>query len=181
MQTFEALLRCAMIRRYQLAIIVLALLIGNALLLSDYYKRYIAYNAEITYVGLDSIDMIVPVGMRPATLLAAKWDIDPIPTVDANMFETIGSASVKPLALVSLAPHPTYSQAIKVIHDLKARHVCNVLIRESGRLEKITINFPNGPDKAIAIPALVLCGESIGDAGFYGVLPADGPTHVDRP
>jgi hypothetical protein len=167
-------------RRRLLATAVLALAGADALFLITFYKRYLAYNATITYVGLDSTDMLVPVSMRSAKLRAGKWDVDPIPTINAAMFETTRDARARPVALVSLAPRSTYVQAISVVRALKARHVCNVLIREGGRLEPVTINFPDGPDKALAIPPLVLCGTSIGDAGFYGDLPADGPTHVDR-
>lgn len=166
-------------RRRLLAIVALALLVTNALLLFTSYKRHFAYNATVTYVGLDSTDMLVPVGMRPAKLRGGKWDVDPIPTLNAAMLETHNDARARPIALVSLAPQATYGKAISVFRSLKARKICNVLIRESGRVEPNIMNFPDGPDRAIAIPALVLCGSSIGDAGFFGVLPADGPIHVD--
>jgi hypothetical protein len=168
-------------RRRQLSIVVLALLIANTLFVITLYKRHFAYNATITYIGLDSLGMVLPVRTRPAKWVAGKWDIDPAATLNANMSGTFEDTSQRPLALVSLAPQPTYGRAIGIIRALKARHVCNVLIREGGRLDPEIINFPGGPDRALEIPAVVLCGNSVGDAGFQGVLPADGPIHVDRP
>lgn len=167
-------------RRRLLVIVALALLVTDALLLFTSYKRHLAFNAMVTYVGLDSIDMLVPVGMRPAKLRGGEWDVDPIPTLNAAMLETSNDAHARPISLVSLAPEATYGKAQIALRSLKARKVCNVLIRESGRVEPGTINFPDGPERAIRIPALVLCGSSIGDAGFSGVLPADGPIHVDH-
>ena len=164
-------------RRRLLAIIALALLVTNALVLFTLYKSHFSYNPTITYIGLDSIDMLVPIGMRAAKLQDGKWDLDPIPTLDS---ETFGSARTRPIQLVSLAPRPTYGKAITVFRALKARAICNVLIRESGGIYPVRLQSSDGSDKALSIPALVLCGSSIGDAGFYGVLPADRPIHVDH-
>jgi hypothetical protein len=167
-------------RRRMLAVFVIVLLTIDALFLVASYKRQSSYSATITHIGLDSTDMLVPISMRPAKLRAGKWDIDPIPTLDANILETVRNLGVKPLALVSLSPQPTYGQAISVIRSLKARRVCNVLIREGGWHEPgALIRFPGGPEKVLRIPPLVLCGSAVGDAGFSGTLPADGPFHFD--
>lgn len=167
-------------RRRLLIIVALALLGTDAINLSAFYKRHFAYNATVTYAGIDSLGMLVPAGMRPAKFQGGKWDVDPIPTLNVAMFEAHNDARTTPIALISLSPQSTYGKALEVFRTLKASKVCNVLIREGGRMEPVTVDFPDGPDKAISIPALVLCGSSVGDAGFYGVLPTDRPVHVNH-
>jgi hypothetical protein len=161
-------------RRAALVIVALVLTTADGIFAKVLYNHRAAKDAYITHIGLDSLEMIIPMGARAARLHNGIWDIDPMKAMKSVPIDQARGIDGKSLALVSLAPRSTYGQAINVIRNLKARRICNVLIRESGRAEGGSFNFPGGVDRALAVPAIVLCGSSIGDAGFYGDLPADG-------
>lgn len=124
----------------------------------------------VTYIGLDSLGVVVPASRKASALQNGKW----VPDLAITQFPaaTMGGEK-RELFHIALAPTPTYSRFVATVRDLRSRGKCNVLIREGGR--------PMGPvDTAervrqpdVEIPALVLCGTSIGDAGFSGTLPPD--------
>jgi hypothetical protein len=91
-----------------------------------------------------------------------------------DLDQTDMSMRKRRLTFISLAPTPTYGRFIESIRDLKARGICNVVIRENDAPEARVGNGRN----ALTIPALVLCGNSIGDAGFDVSLPPDGPLRL---
>jgi len=132
------------------------------------YGRQTRAHAAMTYVGLDSVEVVVPAHTRAARLLAGKWDIDPLQPLSRKSVRNGLEAQENRLAFISLNPRPTFGAAISAIRTLKRQNVCNVVIREAGRLGHNTIQFDNGPDRPLAIDALVLCGGPIGDAGFSG-------------
>lgn len=165
-------------RRRIFGIVALVLVAMDGVFLAWFYRRHFAYNASITYVGLDSFEMLVPMRTRAAKLSSGRWDIEPTQALRSAPFQSEEPASGKPLAFVSLTPRPNYGSAIRVIRDLKARRICNLLIREGGQPEPPTFRFPDG-DTALAVPALILCGSAIGDASSFTDLPEDGPIHVD--
>lgn len=162
-------------RRVILEILAFVLLVVDGLW---FYKHFVAPNAMITYVGLDSTGLTVPMTMRASRLRSGKWDSDPLHALRSVRIDFGLGVRQPSFALVSLDPEGSYGKAVEVIRDLKARHICNVLIREGGQAEGVVIDFPNGPDQALTIPAIVLCGSPVGDAGFFGTLPADGPIHT---
>ena len=164
-------------RRVILAASAFVLLVADGLW---FYERFLAPNATILYIGADSFALTVPMKMRASRLLDGKWDSDPQRFKSVQIEFGIGPQRHS-LALVSLEPEGNFGKAVEVLRDLKARHICNVLIREVGRAEGIIINFPCGPDRALTIQAIVLCGNGIGDAGFSGTLPKDGPIHISMP
>jgi hypothetical protein len=139
------------------------------------YARHVGSNATITYAGLDSLNVVVAVHEPAAKLRNGKWDIDPFQPLRLVSPATTTGVRKRRLAFVSLDPYPTFGAAMNVIRDLKRRNICNVLIREAGILEGEPVNFPHGRDRALSIPALVLCGGSMGDAGFSGKLPPESP------
>ncbi len=110
---------------------------------------------RMTQVGLDSLAIVVPERRPVARLIDGAWDADP----QRYGGQPIGG--VPRLAYVSLAPDPTFGSAIRVMHDLRRRGMCNVVIREGGRPSGV-LDFPDGRDRALELPALVLCGEPIG-------------------
>ena len=145
------------------------------------YAHFLAPNADITYAGLDSQAAWVPSSKPPARFVSGKWDIGPVITLDLEM---MNGRNPRDVALVTLAPELTFGKAIAVIRDLKNRQVCNLLIRDSevdgGRLySPIGSGHDEGTDQdEVAILSLVLCGYSIGDAGWNGPLPPDRQIHV---
>jgi hypothetical protein len=139
------------------------------------YSRFVAPNANITYVGTDSVAVVVGTQARAAQLQNGKWDFDPIQSFPVD----IGfGPREKDISLVSLAPKQTLGQAVEVIRDLKSRHLCNVLILESANIGMEAGDALDQSGRVLEIPALVLCGYPIGDAGFLGKLPTDRPIHV---
>ncbi|KQN37418.1 hypothetical protein ASG37_10205 [Sphingomonas sp. Leaf407] len=109
-----------------------------------------------THIELDSLAMVVPSRRPAARLVDGRWDMDPRPDAERPF------PGLPRLAYVSLAPDPTLGHAVRMIRDLRQRGICNVLIREGGSPYSVS-DFPGGRDRDLQIPALVLCGEAIGD------------------
>lgn len=76
------------------------------------------------------------------------------------------------LSYITLAPTPTYSHFVESIRNLRSPGKCNVLIREGGQPVELE-DAAEREQPELNILALVLCGSSIGHAGFYGTLPPD--------
>lgn len=154
-------------RRSILLIIVGVLLAGDAALFLAKWL-YASPQETVTYVGLDSLSVLVPKSHPMAAWESGHWQ----PSLDGKaMFKADDMMGHQhPVALITLGPNPTYGAFIFAIRRLRAGKVCNVAIRESA--------MPIGSSEDrhreyLAIPTIVLCGSSIGDAGFYGELPAD--------
>jgi hypothetical protein len=162
-------------RRAILCVVALVLIAGDCIW---YRQRVTARNATITYVGIDSLTMMVPAKTPAATLKDGRWSIDPTQALRSVPLHFSAGIEKKYLAFVSLGAVPYYGQAVMVIRRLRAQHLCNVLIRESAEPSPEKRDFGSGPDHVLHIPALVLCGSSIGDAGFSGRLPRDRRVHV---
>ena len=118
----------------------------------------------VTYIGLDSLGVIVSTSRKASALQNGKW----VPDLATTQFPaaTMGGEK-RELFNITLDPTPTYSHFLATVRDLRSRGKCNVLIREGGQ--------PIGPQDAaqrdrqpdVEVPALVLCGSSIGDAVSY--------------
>lgn len=162
--------------RVYLSILVIALIVFDV---SWYYVRFVAANATITHVGIDSASFIIPAKTRAAAWRNGHWDIDPT-SASRPLYEDFEvERKTHPVALITLEPEGSFGKAISLIRFLKSRGICNVLIRESGRFGDEIVDFPDGPDRALDLPALVLCGTQLGDAGFSGTLAPDGPIHIE--
>lgn len=130
--------------------------------------------APITFIGTDSINAIVPISERGATLKGGVWH-PPISEAQILVRDMMGNE--RPLTLVTLTASEPYSNLIEVIKNLRANGKCNVLIRGSD--EEGVPPYPILSDGSLFMKGVVLCGSSIGDAGFQGTLPADGMVQVN--
>ncbi|MBN8817306.1 MAG: hypothetical protein J0I80_01145 [Sphingomonas sp.] len=119
---------------------------------------------SITYVGLDSFALAISDLKGGAIFLNGRWQHS---LQDAEAWTEDMSGRKRKYWIVRLAPMTTYGHFLASVRDLKVHNKCNVAIAESadvawaGKLEA---------DLGIV---LVLCGSSIGDAGFAGELPND--------
>lgn len=156
-----------------LATIAAAALIGDGYWL---YQHYFGLNAAITYVGVDTFDERVPVSAKAAQLRDGKWDSDPYQTLSA-LFPPPPGQEPRPIAFVSLGSDPGFGHAIALFRDLKARHICHVVVRESGVATDYKGDFGKGPEAVMEAPVWVLCGDTYGDAYSIGQLPADRLIH----
>ena len=163
-----------MSRRHILMLFVLVLTVADVGLLTWHWLHGTGANATITYAGLDSLSVVVPAKEPALMLKQQQWYLDGRPMSDwSEYMRNRGQGG--PVALVTLAPRPTYAQFIQSVRDLKKRKICNVAMREGGAVMK--------SHDEMQIPAFVLCGHQLGDAGFRRTLPPDGPIRVptDRP
>jgi hypothetical protein len=158
-------------RRSLLILIAAALAIANILYFT-WYLRYRPDESRITYVGLDSYVVVLSKPPSSSVFQDGQWK--PALTKTQIIAEDWWGKPM-PVSLVSLFPHPTYAHFIEVIRDLKHRQKCNVLIVENGQLFALPDEDAPVPQNEIYLPALVLCGKPIGDAGFAGILPAGSP------
>lgn|GEM_PF-4981648 len=85
-----------------------------------------------------------------------------------------------PVDYISLSSTPTFGQFLKIVRDLKQRDRCNVLIHYPG----IGIFTPDSAETGLKpmfnVPAFVLCGEALGDAGIADPIADDGFMFVPR-
>lgn len=130
----------------------------------------------VTYAGIDSLSIIAPASQKPAALQSRQW----APRLaDAQISTTDAGGAKRELSYITLEPRPTYAHFLAAVRDLKTRGKCNIAVREGGRpIQKESIAGER-PAHDLDIPALFLCGHSIGDAGFYGILPPDGIVRLD--
>jgi hypothetical protein len=163
-----------MSRRAILLLTALGLLTANILFLGWRWHRDTVANAEITYVGLESLNMLMPIAEPTLSLKAGQWQLDGKPLADPAPYLR-GLASRKRMPMVSA---PTFGELPGVLRALKARKACNILIREGGSVLKTGRMADPPGEEMLDVQALVLCGNSAGDAGFYGTLPPDGPIRV---
>lgn len=155
-------MRCS--RRTILFGLALSLLCLDALLLIT-RDGDASSHASITHMGLDSLVVPVARTSRSAQLVEGRW----LPDLNAGEMKVQDMAGQRRrIWLVSLGRSPTYGQFLVSLRDLKRRRKCNVLVQS----DVIGSTWPKSKDETL-IPAFVLCGHSIGDAGFEGVLPAD--------
>lgn len=132
-------------------------IVAAALLVADgywAYQRYFRLDAAITYVGLENLSMMVPASAHAAQLRDGKWNSDPYLALKSKFYAPPPGEKAKPMALVSLGPHPGLGQAVAVFRDLKARHVCHVLIREGAEATASGIDFGEGPETALKFQPL---------------------------
>ncbi len=131
----------------------------------------------VTHVGLDSASYMVPIDRKAATFRQERWQ----PTLDDTKIESVRSNSVLvPVDYISLSPDPSYGQFLAIVHDLKRRGRCNVLVH----YPEIRIVKPDSAEMGMGpvfdVPALVLCGEALGDAGISEPIADDGFVFVPR-
>lgn len=126
--------------------------------------------AWITYVGVDSLYVPVGPSQNAAAMRNGRW----APSHEKASFTVKDMADQeRTLVLITLAPQPTYGRFLQAVRDLRGRGTCNILIRE-GRMDFETMSGAlDASNRDLLIPALVLCGHAIGDAGFEGTLPHD--------
>jgi hypothetical protein len=166
-------------RRTLLKLVVAALLVSNAIFLTWHFRPA---KAQIFHIGLDSLMLSVPERQTAAALQNGVWE----PSLAKASLPVSGMAGdVKWITLVTLAPDPTYGRFIQAVRALKARGTCNVLVREGADLGEAAPPFSGprpGPPPAgvLDVPAIVLCGSSIGDAGFSGKLPPNGEITIEK-
>jgi len=166
-------------RRTLLKLVVAALLVANAVFLTWHFRPA---KAQILHIGLDSLMLSVSERQTAAALQNGVWE----PSLAKASLPVRGMAGdVKRIPLITLAPDPTYGRFIRAVRALKARGICNVLVREGADLGEAASPFsgpPPGPPPpgVLDVPAIVLCGSSIGDAGFSGKLPPDGGISIER-
>lgn len=154
--------------RRTLLILTAAGLAAVNMLYGVWYNGRSTNDVRVTYVGFDSIYVVVPVKEQGAVLHGQEWR----PTLKASeksAGDMIGMQHLIPL--ISLGSHSDYGQFILSVRDLKARGVCHVLIRDGAEPMRQGID--------VMVPTLILCGRAIGDAGFYGTLPADRTIRLD--
>lgn len=140
-----------------------------------FYEHFVALNANITYVGLDSLVMGFPAEEHAPRLIGGKWEVDPTDLGKAITSDIASAPHQEIITLVSIAPEQTLGKAVAVIRDLKSRHFCNVFIKEN-----LEPRAGASTNHDFFIPGFVLCGHSIGDAGFFGTLPVDRRVHVGQ-
>lgn len=165
-----------MSRRALLLLTALGLLTADILFLGWRWHRDTAANAEITYAGLDSAVILAPLPLEAPILRlrAGQWHLDEKPLTDVGAYLR-GLATIQRMPIVSV---PSLGELPRVLRTLKAHKGCNILIREGGTVSR-TGPLADPPNTEILdMPALVLCGHPVGDAGFSGTLPPDGPIHV---
>lgn len=162
-----------MTRRRLLVLLVCALLLGDLLFLGWCRYRDTAANARVTYVGLDSATMVVDADVPALSLDAGHWRLGAQPMADpAGYAKQLAAEGHMPAVTA-----PNYGQLVHVLRDLKARKICNILIREGGTRIAAAPTSEVPDWDTLEIPAIVLCGNAMGDSGFHGSLPADGPIH----
>lgn len=156
-------------RRTFLIAVAIVIAVCDMLFLA-WHSRNPAKAFAVTYTGLDSLGVVVPASQRASALQSGKW----VPDLAITQFpaSTMGGQK-RELFYITLAPTPTYSRFLASIRDLRSRGKCNVLIREGGRPMEPQDAAQREKQPEVEILALVLCGSSIGDAGFYGTLPPD--------
>ena len=109
----------------------------------------------------------VPVGIYCSPEMVIRALLVTLATLAALLVAGCGSTDDETAATTGTVPIvavQNYGQWIEAIRDLKRRKICNVAMR----------------DGAPELPMIVLCGESLGDAGFAGTLPPDKPVRVTR-
>ncbi len=154
--------------RIGLIVIAVSLTAGNIALYTG-HARWIDTHARLTYVGLDSLDVVTR-NATAARLTGERWQ----PSLDQARLigQRMGGQKV-PIWLVSLESQPTYGKFISIIRKLKSESRCNVVLLEHGSASRRYDAGTKRQFDVIEIPAFVLCGAAIGDAGFHGTLPPD--------
>lgn len=153
--------------------ILAALSVG--LMLGDswwYHQHFVSLNANLTYIGFDSAMMALPEDLPAPILINGKWNVDPAKLQRSIISSIVSIPHEEKVAFVSISPQNNLGQAVAVIRDLKARRICNVFIVENADAKV--------GDRDSFVPGYMLCGHSIGDAGFFGALPMDRRIHVGR-
>ncbi|ATY33778.1 hypothetical protein [Sphingomonas psychrotolerans] len=164
-------------RRASLSVMVVLLVAANTAFFAWRWHSVDAVGT-VTWVGIDSLSIEVPASQPAVRLHQGEWDSnDKGLAASMSPVQTMAGRE-RALAFITLAPQPTYAHFIEAIRDLKARRVCNVAVREGGRPWRATIPLPDGSFDGLDVPALVLCGQQLGDAGFSGTLPPDGPIRL---
>jgi hypothetical protein len=164
-------------RRASLGVVIFLLVAANAAFFAWRWRGADAVGT-VTWVGIDSLSLEMPASQPAARLKQGRWDSDG-KGLRASMIpvRTMGGRE-RAIAFITLGPQPDYAHFIEAIRDLKARRVCNVAVREGGRPWRATIPLADGSFDGLEVPALVLCGQQLGDAGFSGTLPPNGPIRL---
>ena len=158
-------------RRSRLLVFAAALVLADALFLIWRSDRDSVY-VNVTHVGLDSFAVLGPPSRDPATWLNKRWKP---PEAEAQMIVEDMTLKKRLLTVITFPPHATFGRFLASVRQLKGQKKCNALFLESSSPSTTAdSNVPPAGD----VPALVLCGRSIGDAGFYGTLPPDGPLRL---
>ncbi|MEP9361212.1 hypothetical protein [Sphingomonas sp. KR3-1] len=161
-------------RRSRLIPLACTLAVADVLFLGWRWRQDSLPNADVTYVGLDSSEMIVDADAAALSLQAGHWRLGDRPLADVGEYAK-GVAAEGHMPLVTA---PSYGQFLRSVRDLKARKICHILIREGGTIIKAAPTPEVPVWDELSIPALLLCGESDSDMGFHGTLPPDGPIHL---
>ena len=163
-------------RRLLLMTVVATLAVGNAIFLAARAQRSSA-NAHVSHVGIGSFSMVFLRPRKGTTFSQGHWS----PALKDALVEMEDmDRSTYQAVLVSLGPKPTYGQLLAAIHDLKARKLCYMLVNEIADRQWLSQAAPSILPDDLETPGLVLCGASVGDTGFFGTLPPDGPLNEEE-
>lgn len=163
--------------RRTLLIAVAGVIAGCDMLFLAWHSHNPARAFALTYIGVDSLGVVVPASRKASALQNGKWVPDlAVTQVPAA---TMGGEK-RELFYITLGPTPTYSRFLATVRDLRSRGKCNVLIREGGHPMEPQDAVQRGKQPDVEVLALVLCGSSIGDAGFSGTLPPDRMVRLKR-
>jgi hypothetical protein len=149
--------------RLLLIAIVIALITGNALLLARHRRPEIV-PLYIIHAGIDSLVIGASPTNRVTSFSNGRWtpNLEKAATLTEEM-----NGRKRRLWIVDLTSSSTYGDFLDAIRDLKTHRKCNIAMN-------VGADWVDPTGSKIS-SALVLCGTSIGDAGFTGTLPRDGP------
>ena len=125
--------------------------------------------SELSGVKLESFDL-VRLREEPLPWLRENaWVLEGAQIKDMKQYALRAASNGNmtpdgPLVLISLGPRPTFGQFIRSAHSLQSLGLCHVLVREGGR-DHGPVSFGEDlqPRPAISIPALTICGRTVGD------------------
>lgn len=131
----------------------------------------------VTHVGLDSASYLIPLERKAAMFRQNRWQ----PKLDATKIESVRrGSSLAPVDYISLSSTPTFGQFLDIVRDLKQRDRYNVLMHYPGIGVFKPDSAETGLEPMFDVPALVLCGEALGDAGISDPIADDGFMFVPR-
>lgn len=145
--------------RLLLVVAVVVLFVGDGLFLSS--RTHHDSSSRITHAGLDSFALFIDNSKAGGGILDSPYP----QAEEASTEDMVGRK--RRYWIVRLGSNATYGQFLATIRDVRANSKCNVVIAEHG-----DIPWPTETPANLGA-AFVLCGTSIGDAGFTGKLPKD--------
>ena len=177
--------RMARTFRFSLIITASALLAIDLVWLLNRANGWSSYGT-ITFVALDSASIVFPRDQKVSRWHEGSWR----PALNSTKItgtDALGKESQ--LYLLTLQPNPTFGRFLEVIREFKKRGRCNIALWDSGNVhldfaqsggwpKAMTATAKTLSHADVEVPALVLCGNPIGDHGYFEPLPADQPIRL---